>query len=334
MGADATATFETLKAYLEAIGGFVGRHRGRVVSTAGDGLLAEFDSVVEAVQCAAEIQQELNARNAEVARTRRMAFRIGINLGDVIVENEDIYGEGVNVAARLQSLAEPGGICISGTVFDQVRNKLSLGYDFLGVQTVKNLSDPVPTYRVLLSREAETATSPPRAAAGSTDRGQAVRAFCRRASRVAVILGALLIVNLITDPGDLWVVWPALALGTILALSALRTFGEDRPRSTGRANRSHKLWLGQRHGDTYVTEDTRMLGQIRGNATVARGVHLKLFGQIHGDLTIEPGAAVRVVGQITGDVFNQGGTLHHIGRLAGTEKQVAPGDSREPSGGA
>ena len=169
MDGDEVATVETLKAYRGAIDGFVERHRGRVVSTAGDGLLADFDSVVEAVQCAAEIQRELSARNTGVAEARRMAFRIGINLGDVIVEDEDIYGEGVNVAARLQGLAEPGGICISGTVFDQVRNKLSLGYDFLGPQAVKNIAEPVRTYRVLLGGEGAAAAARPREA--SADAG-------------------------------------------------------------------------------------------------------------------------------------------------------------------
>ena len=250
----------------------------------------------------------------------------------MIVEDGDIYGEGVNVAARLQGLAEPGGICISGTVFDQVRNKLTLGYDFLGAQAVKNIADPVPTYRVLLSGEAGADAAPPREpAAGNAgearDRSQRVRSFRRLASRFAVILGALFIVNLITDPGDLWVVWPALVLGTVLAFSALRAFGEDRPRGAGRRKHTHKLRLGQVRGDLLVTEDTRMLGQIAGNAEVAAGVSLKLLGQIHGDLTIGRGAVVSVIGQITGDVLNHGGTLRQVGHLGGTEKQVEPVES-------
>lgn len=227
---DEVATVETLKAYLGAIGGFVERHQGRVVSTAGDGLLADFDIVVEAVQCAAEIQRELNSRNAGVAEARRMAFRIGINLGDVIVEAQDIFGEGVNVAARLQGLADPGGICISGTVFDQVRNKLSLGYDFLGPRSVKNIAEPVPAYRVLLSGAEAAATAAPREAPAADiapetkDQGHRIRSFRRKAYRFGVIIAFLLIVNLITDAGDLWVVWPALALGCVLAFSALRTW--------------------------------------------------------------------------------------------------------------
>ena len=234
MDGDEVATVQTLKAYRDTIEGFVERHAGRLVSTAGDGLLAEFDSVVEAVQCAAEVQRELGARNEHVAEERRMAFRIGINLGDVIVEDGDIYGEGVNVAARLQGLAEPGGICISGTVFDQVRNKLTLGYDFLGAQAVKNIADPVPTYRVLLGGEPEASAAQPSEAtddvgAEGNKKDEAIRSFRRMASRFAVILGVLFIINLITDAGDLWVIWPALALGTVLAFSALRTFGDGPP---------------------------------------------------------------------------------------------------------
>ena len=146
MEQDEAATLATLKVYREAIDGLIGRHRGRVVSTAGDSLLAEFPSVVEAVQCAIEIQQELSGRNRSLPDARRMAFRIGINLGDVMLDGGDLYGEGVNVAARLEALAEPGGICISRTVHDQVRNKLTVGFDYLGDQPVKNISAPVPCF--------------------------------------------------------------------------------------------------------------------------------------------------------------------------------------------
>ncbi len=111
-------------------------------------MLAEFASVVDAVRCAVEIQQELKTRNAELPSARRMEFRMGINLGDVIVEGEKLYGDGVNIAARLEALAEPGGICISGTVYDQVENKLALGYEYIGEQVVKNIAKPVRVYRV------------------------------------------------------------------------------------------------------------------------------------------------------------------------------------------
>jgi adenylate cyclase len=121
-----------------------------VVDAPGDNVLAEFASVVDAVECAVEIQKELKTRNAELPENRRMEFRIGVNLGDVIEDGEQILGDGVNIAARLESLSEAGGICISGTAYDQVENKLSIGYEYLGEQTVKNITKPVRVYRVLM----------------------------------------------------------------------------------------------------------------------------------------------------------------------------------------
>jgi adenylate cyclase len=148
MAEDDVATLETLRAYRDVIAGLVRQHGGRVVDAVGDNLLAEFPSVVDAVACAVAIQGDLKARNAELVAERQMQFRIGIQLGDVVVEGDRIYGDGVNVAARLESIAEPGGICISGTVYDQVRHKLSHAYQDMGEQSLKNLSDPVRVYRV------------------------------------------------------------------------------------------------------------------------------------------------------------------------------------------
>ena len=125
-----------------------------MLNIAGDNLLADFESVVDAVLCGVEIQKELKTKNAELAESRRVEFRIGINLGDVIREGENIYGDGVNIAERVQSLADGGGICISGTAYDQVENKLGLGYEYLGEQTVKNIAKPVRVYRVLMEPEA------------------------------------------------------------------------------------------------------------------------------------------------------------------------------------
>jgi hypothetical protein len=125
-----------------------------VVDSPGDNVLAEFASVVDAVRSAVEIQEELKIRNAELPEDRRMEFRIGINLGDVIQEGERIYGDGVNVAARVESLGEPGGICISRSAYDQVKNKLHLGYEYLGEHSVKNIDEPVRVYRVLTEPEA------------------------------------------------------------------------------------------------------------------------------------------------------------------------------------
>ncbi len=154
MGGDEEGTIRTLKAYLEVISGFIQQHGGRVVATGGDSILAEFPSVVDAVRCAVAIQGELKERNKEVAEIRRLEFRIGINLGDVVEEGDTILGDGVNIAARLESLSEAGGICISGTAYDQVENKLSLGYEYHGEQTVKNIAKPVRVYQVLMEPEA------------------------------------------------------------------------------------------------------------------------------------------------------------------------------------
>ena len=148
MERDEERTMATLRQHRATMQGFIERHRGRIANTAGDSVMAEFPSVLEAVSAAAEIQQELGVRNARMAPDDQMQFRIGINLGDVMVEGDDLFGEGVNLAARLETMAEPGGICISGTVYDQVKNKLSLEYDFLGAQQVKNISEEIPVYRV------------------------------------------------------------------------------------------------------------------------------------------------------------------------------------------
>ncbi|RPJ12982.1 MAG: hypothetical protein EHM37_08155 [Deltaproteobacteria bacterium] len=153
---DEAATVKTLEAYKQIVSDLVKQHRGRVVDSPGDNLLAEFASVVDAVQCAVAVQKELQARNAELPENRKMMFRIGVNLGDVIEEGERIYGDGVNIAARLESLADPGGICVSKTAFDHIESKLPLGYEFLGEQTVKNIAKPVGAYKVLMESRITT----------------------------------------------------------------------------------------------------------------------------------------------------------------------------------
>jgi TolB-like protein/class 3 adenylate cyclase len=150
MGEDEAATVKTLDAYKQIMFSLIKQHRGRVTDSPGDNLLAEFASVVDAVQCGVAVQKELQARNADLPENRRMQFRIGINLGDVIEEREKIYGDGVNIAARLESCADPGGICVSKTAFDHIETKLPLGYEYLGEKEVKNIAKPVGAYRVLM----------------------------------------------------------------------------------------------------------------------------------------------------------------------------------------
>jgi adenylate cyclase len=160
MGEDELETVRTLEAYRVVITEVTENYRGRVVDSPGDNVLAEFASIVDAVESAVEIQRQLKARNAELNENRRMEFRIGINLGDVIEEGFRIYGDGVNIAARVEGLAEGGGICISGTAYDQVKNKLDLDYEYLGEHSVKNIVEPVRVYRFTMEpKPVETATS-------------------------------------------------------------------------------------------------------------------------------------------------------------------------------
>jgi adenylate cyclase len=154
MGQDETGTVDRLKEYRALMTNLILKYRGRVVDSPGDNILAEFASVVDATECAVQVQEELNNRNAELPNDSRMEFRIGINLGDVIVDGERIYGDGINIAARIESLAEGGGICISGTAYDHVKNKLNLVYENLGEQLVKNIAEPVRVYRVIMEPEA------------------------------------------------------------------------------------------------------------------------------------------------------------------------------------
>jgi class 3 adenylate cyclase len=162
MGEDEGATLRTLTSHRKLIDSAIEQHHGRFVNSAGDSVLAEFASVVEAVNCAVDIQTGLKAENESLAPERRMEFRIGVNLGDVMVEGEQIYGDGVNVAARLESLAQPGGICISSTVHEQVKNKLTLNYQDLGPQQVKNIAEPIRVWRVLLNGTAPSRRAMPR----------------------------------------------------------------------------------------------------------------------------------------------------------------------------
>ena len=153
MGQNEEQTIRTLTSYRTTISNLVEQYRGRVVDSPGDNILAEFNSVVDAVESAIKIQIELAERNAEVPMEKRMQFRIGINLGDVVEEEGRIYGDGVNIAARVESMADAGGICISGTVYDHVENKLDCKYDYLGEKQVKNISRPIRVYNLLMKSE-------------------------------------------------------------------------------------------------------------------------------------------------------------------------------------
>jgi len=191
MGEDEEATVKTITTYREVMTTLIDQHQGKVLDSPGDNLLAEFASVVDAVQCAVAVQKEFKARNSELPENRKMQFRIGINLGDVIQEGERIYGDGVNIAARLESIAEPEGICISRTAFDHIESKLPLGYEYLGNQTVKNIVKPVGAYRVLME--------PRVTVAGKREKGKA-----GLMSRFRVILAGVLALLIAAGAVAIW----------------------------------------------------------------------------------------------------------------------------------
>ncbi len=150
MGEDDEYTVQTLASNRQEMYRLVELHGGRVRDTAGDGFLVEFPSVVDAVKFSVEFQREMKERNADLPDAKKMEFRIGVNIGDVIQDGGTIYGDGVNIAARLESLADPGGICISGAAYEQVKKRLDVGFEYMGEKSVKNIAKPVPTYKVLI----------------------------------------------------------------------------------------------------------------------------------------------------------------------------------------
>ncbi len=188
MSTDEEATLRTLRTFSTVIRDLAEKHRGRVFKTAGDALLIEFGSAVEAVRCAISIQEDLAVRNSELPEDRQMWFRIGINIGDVMVEGDDLFGDGVNVAARLEGLAEKGGICISGSTFDQVKNKLSIAFNDIGPQSVKNIPDPIQAFRVVPGKVS---------VAGHGERAPAVRAPQRRLMVASAVLAAVVILAVV-----------------------------------------------------------------------------------------------------------------------------------------
>ena len=197
MGVDEEGTHERLKAHIgQLVNPKIKEHRGRTVKNTGDGLLAEFSSVVDPVRCAVELQRAMGDRNAETAEDKRITFRVGINLGDVIAEEDDIYGDGVNVAARLEALAEPGGICISRVVRDQIRDKLPYPFEDRGEQSVKNIARSVRVFALRPEAVAELpAASIP---APASQRRRIAPAAMAAAAAVALVIAVIA-----------WWFWPA-----------------------------------------------------------------------------------------------------------------------------
>ncbi|NLR96238.1 adenylate/guanylate cyclase domain-containing protein [Rhizobium sp. P38BS-XIX] len=234
MGKDEEGTLATLRRYRDAMTRLIEAHSGRVINTWGDGVFAEFPSVVEAVRAAIDVQNELAGYNAAMDIDKRMLFRIGLNLGDVIADGSDLYGDGVNIAARLQSRAAPGGIVISNTVYDQVRNKLAVGFDFLGQLEVKNIEGGVPSYAVRVGDVQVVDTS------RADYRGDPQPAQTQQAPEMAardsllddwrlnygtplIICVGLAVLNGLTWHGEFWAKWPILVILWVTAYRFVRS---------------------------------------------------------------------------------------------------------------
>jgi adenylate cyclase len=228
MAADEVAALKALRDCRAVFGRLIERHGGRIANTAGDGLLADFPSVVEAVLCEVEVQRELAPQSS--AQQTAMRFRIGIHLGDVMVDGGDLLGEGVNLAARLQALAEPGGILVSEPVYQQVRRKVSIGFDYRGERRPKNFPEDVPIYGVLLDGQPAPETQPPARPAPQqsppSDTAPAGASVARRAAQYGVIALGLLAIDLGTGTGW-WVQWPALGMAMAFGLEAAPRLARD-----------------------------------------------------------------------------------------------------------
>ena len=241
MERDEDGTLDRLKAYRLVMSALTERHNGRIVNTWGDAVIIEFASVTEAVQCAVDIQNELSVRNADLPDMTRMEFRIGINLGDIMVEGDDIYGDGVNVAARLQEIAPRGGIMLSQSVYDQVKSKMALGFDPLGPQHVKNVTDPVETYSVRIGgrnspEEASARQESPHTgahhdgvsepewerdtqavASGFEQARRWLRAQPKRVRGCLFMISFFFLLNVLTSGlSTLWFIWPSLPFVVML----------------------------------------------------------------------------------------------------------------------
>lgn len=225
MEADEVSALGALRAARGVFSRFIERHHGRIANTAGDGLIAEFPSVVEAVQCAIEVQQELGALDASQANGLR--FRIGVHLGDVMVDGEDLLGEGVNLAARLQTMAEPGRILISQQVYDQVQKKLSVSFEYVGERQPKNFVDSVTVYSVGpvrsasegLTQDADKTTRGDLKAPAARSKGDLRARVIRRLRLFAAIWVVLLAIDIGTGP-PLWAHWPGLILAVLVGYRA------------------------------------------------------------------------------------------------------------------
>ena len=240
---DESETVATITRYRDLMSALILQHHGRVVDSSGDNLLAEFSSVVDAVQGAVAIQKELKTHNNKLPAHRKMEFRIGINLGDVIIKDNRIYGDGVNIAARLESIADAGGICISRTAYDQIEDKLPLGYEYIGEKTAKNLQKPLKAYKVniwsenyigkpdlkkfaktvgKLSKRPHFFGKEKKKESRSHKAVRSKKRFMFHLKAYLGVIGFVFLINILTYSSVIWFHWPAMGWGILLYLHWLK----------------------------------------------------------------------------------------------------------------
>ena len=230
-------TLASLKFARTVFNSHIADHGGRLINMTGDAIIAEFPSVVNAVHCAVAIQNQIAELHTQNKFAVALHFRIGLNLGDVMIEGDDIFGDGVNIAARLEALAPTGGICISGTVYDHVKGKFPAGFDYLGERKVKNIDGAVSVYALQLAG-AEQPSPAATKDAGTEQPDETLEekelrkqikrqaSFYRRCVMMGVLVVFLFIINMLTSPGTLWFFWPALPILFTLTLNGFRVFGK------------------------------------------------------------------------------------------------------------
>lgn len=241
MEQDEVGTLQSLKKAREIIIAEIETHSGRLINMVGDAVIADFASVVNAVHCSVAVQNKLQEHRQSQTNEVPLSFRIGLNLGDVIIEGDDIFGDGVNIAARLEGLAPQDGVCISGTVYDHVKGKFPMGFNFLGEKKVKNIEEAISVYSLELNLPQQDtdreAPATPKFSDSEMDftaseeiqlRKQVKRQanFYRRAMMTGSLILFLFLINILSSPGYLWFIWPALPMFLILALDAMRVFGK------------------------------------------------------------------------------------------------------------
>ncbi len=327
MGVDEEATIRTLTSYQKVMAFLIELHRGRVVDSPGDNLLAEFGSVVDAVQCAVVIQSTLRTENANLPQERRMEFRIGINLGDVMVEGARIYGDGVNIAARVEGLAEGGGICISGTVFDQIKGKVSVNFEDLGPQQVKNIAQPIRAYRAVLGSGTESARPQQKIEVPRQDHRETSNRYDRLTSRLGPLLYSGLEDVLRRHAGTLKPSGELNLSTSVLTGDLLKFVGSTFP--PGHLGRQHERKLGEGVQGYFAEAKTAGFAQTTRNSKSANRSVFDRFGKQIGEIPVSRNAATAGRWIYVRPIFERSTTNPWSSRVVGTLVVHSSGDEAD-----